>query len=91
MYTFRRGTVPAAVHSLAFSPSQCGPYLAALSAHGTLHLFVMEPGRWAPQSMPLDCAWPLMPLPILALPPVCMPESDYLQIRPAGVADGWMH
>ena len=45
MYAFRRGTVPAAVQSLAFSPSASGPFLAALSAHGTLHLFVMEAVR----------------------------------------------
>eukprot|EP00879_Flechtneria_rotunda_P019555 GHRR01020542.1.p2 GENE.GHRR01020542.1~~GHRR01020542.1.p2 ORF type:complete len:113 (+),score=37.08 GHRR01020542.1:103-441(+) len=44
VFTFRRGTYPAAVHSLAFSPEGYDPpLLAAASSHGTIHLFMLEP------------------------------------------------
>uniref|UniRef100_A0A383W1Z6 Anaphase-promoting complex subunit 4 WD40 domain-containing protein n=1 Tax=Tetradesmus obliquus TaxID=3088 RepID=A0A383W1Z6_TETOB len=42
-YSFRRGTYPAAVHCLAFSPEGYQPpLLAAASSHGTIHLFRLE-------------------------------------------------
>lgn len=42
-YSFRRGTYPAAVHCLAFSPEGYDPpLLAAASSHGTIHLFRLE-------------------------------------------------
>lgn len=42
-YSFRRGTYPAAVHCLAFSPEGYEPpLLAAASGHGTIHLFRLE-------------------------------------------------
>lgn len=42
-FTFRRGTYPATVHSLAFSPASVQPpLLAAASSHGTVHLFRLE-------------------------------------------------
>ncbi|KAF8066255.1 ATG18B [Scenedesmus sp. PABB004] len=43
-FSFRRGTYPAAVHCLAFSPAgYAPPLLAASSGHGTVHLFRLEP------------------------------------------------
>jgi autophagy-related protein 18 len=43
VYSFRRGTYPAAVHCLAFSPEGYQPpLLAAASSHGTIHLFRLE-------------------------------------------------
>jgi len=44
---FRRGTMPAAIYSLAFSPpSAQPPLLLASTAHGSLHLFrLSEPSR----------------------------------------------
>jgi len=42
-FTFRRGTYPAAVHCLSFSPEGYDPpLLAAASSHGTIHLFRLE-------------------------------------------------
>lgn len=42
-FTFRRGTYPAAIHSLAFSPEAVQPMLlAAASSHGTVHVFRLE-------------------------------------------------
>ncbi len=47
---FRRGTMPAAIYSLAFSPpSLQPPLLLASTAHGSLHLFRLgEPSRHVP-------------------------------------------
>lgn len=42
-FTFRRGTYPAPIHSLAFSPASVQPpLLCAASGHGTVHLFRLE-------------------------------------------------
>ena len=42
-YSFRRGTRPAAIHSLAFSPASVRPaLLCAASGHGTVHLYRLE-------------------------------------------------
>lgn len=42
-FSFRRGTYPAAIHCLAFTPEGYEPpLLAAASSHGTVHLFRME-------------------------------------------------
>ncbi len=42
-YSFRRGTYPATVHCLAFSPAGVEPpLLAATSSHGSVHLFRLE-------------------------------------------------
>ena len=42
-FSFRRGTYPAAIHCLAFSPEGYDPpLLAAASSHGTIHLFRLE-------------------------------------------------
>ena len=42
-YSFRRGTRPAAIHSLAFSPASVQPaLLCAASGHGTVHLYRLE-------------------------------------------------
>ena len=42
-YTFRRGTTTSTIHSLAFSPPSVKPsLLCAASAHGTVHLFLLE-------------------------------------------------
>ena len=39
----RRGTYPAPIHSLAFSPASVQPaLLCAASGHGTVHLFRLE-------------------------------------------------
>lgn len=47
-FTFRRGTYPAVIHSLTFSPAGVSPpLLAAASSHGTVHVFRLEElGRW---------------------------------------------
>ncbi|KAK9805371.1 hypothetical protein WJX73_007759 [Symbiochloris irregularis] len=42
-FTFRRGTTPAMIHSLAFSGPGIEPaLLCACSAHGTVHIFSLE-------------------------------------------------
>jgi autophagy-related protein 18 len=42
-FSFRRGTYPAAIHCLAFSPEGYDPpLLAAASAHGSIHIFRLE-------------------------------------------------
>ena len=42
-YSFRRGTRPAAIHSLAFSPASVRPaLLCAASGRGTVHLYRLE-------------------------------------------------
>lgn len=42
-FSFRRGTYPAVIHCLAFSPEGYDPpLLAAASSHGTIHLFRLE-------------------------------------------------
>ena len=42
-FTFRRGTYPATIHSLAFSPPKVKPpLLCAASGHGTVHLFRLD-------------------------------------------------
>lgn len=42
-FSFRRGTYPAAIHCLAFSPEGFDPpLLAAASGHGSIHLFRLE-------------------------------------------------
>jgi len=42
-YTFRRGTYPATIHSLAFSPPGVEPpLLCATSSHGSVHVFRLE-------------------------------------------------
>ncbi|KAF5832130.1 hypothetical protein DUNSADRAFT_12112 [Dunaliella salina] len=42
-FTFRRGTYPAAIHDLAFSPEGHEPsLLCASSSHGTIHVFRLE-------------------------------------------------
>lgn len=42
-FSFRRGTYPAAIHCLAFSPEGYDPpLLAAASGHGSIHLFRLE-------------------------------------------------
>lgn len=40
LYTFRRGTYPATIHSLAFSANN--KFLAAASSSGTIHIFKLE-------------------------------------------------
>jgi autophagy-related protein 18 len=43
VFTFRRGTYPAVIHSMAFSPpSVSPPLLCAASGHGTVHLFRLD-------------------------------------------------
>ena len=43
IFTFRRGTYPAVIHSMAFSgPGIEPPLLCAASGHGTVHLFRLE-------------------------------------------------
>jgi autophagy-related protein 18 len=43
LFSFRRGTTPATIHCLAFSPPGVEPrLLAAASSHGTVHLFRLE-------------------------------------------------
>lgn len=42
-FSFRRGTYPAAIHCLSFSPEGYDPpLLAAASSHGSIHLFKLE-------------------------------------------------
>ena len=42
-YSFRRGTRPAAIHSLAFSPASVRPaLLCAASGRGSVHLYRLE-------------------------------------------------
>lgn len=39
-FSFRRGTYPASIHCLAFSPEGYDPpLLAAASGHGSIHIF----------------------------------------------------
>ena len=54
---FRRGTMPAAIYSLAFSPPAVQPpLLLASTAHGSLHLFrLSEPSR---HGAPARRRWP---------------------------------
>lgn len=48
-FSFRRGTYPAAVHCLAFSPAGYDPpLLAAASGTGSIHLFRLEPPARSP-------------------------------------------
>ena len=43
VYSFRRGSRPAPIHSLAFSPLDIQPpLLCATSGHGTVHIFRLE-------------------------------------------------
>ena len=48
-FSFRRGTYPAPIHALAFSPADAQlQLLAAASGHGTVHLFrLAQTDRWA--------------------------------------------
>lgn len=42
-FSFRRGTYPAAIHCLTFSPEGYDPpLLAAASGHGSIHVFRLE-------------------------------------------------
>ncbi|KAK9834076.1 hypothetical protein WJX81_008372 [Elliptochloris bilobata] len=48
-YSFRRGTRPAAIHSLAFSPASVRPaLLCAASGRGTVHLYRLEEHERSP-------------------------------------------
>ena len=43
VYTFRRGSYPATIHSLGFSPRGIEPtLLCAASSHGSIHIFRLE-------------------------------------------------
>ncbi|CAL5219293.1 g1099 [Coccomyxa viridis] len=51
-YTFRRGTTTSTIHSLAFSPPSVKPsLLCAASAHGTVHLFLLEESVGSPTAV----------------------------------------
>jgi hypothetical protein len=63
-FTFRRGTYPAPIHSLAFSPASVQPpLLCAASGHGTVHLFRLEePDRCSSLLLPNGFLSPLLPI-----------------------------
>ncbi|KAA6416714.1 MAG: autophagy-related 18-like [Trebouxia sp. A1-2] len=76
VYSFRRGSRPAPIHSLAFSPLDIQPpLLCATSGHGTVHIFRLEqPDRHPAASAAVGFLCSVMPprLTDVVEPPRCI-------------------